>query len=338
MLRIVPLTDERAAHAIDRTVAELDAPDIPFDTLEGYRARLRYPWPSQELEQYLAVRDGAPVGHLELGLPQLDNRDNVNMLLCVLPAERRAGAGRAMLTFAIERARALGRRHLIGASAGGPASSPSGPSGGGGPAGPGGPVSDGAAFAAAVGAVPGLVELRSRLDVTAAAPADVPPPPGYRIVRWTGTPPGEYLDDVGYLDSRLNLDAPVGDLAWEPTRVDAARVRATEEMLRARGCVTFHTGAVDEAGGRLVAWTVISGRAGHARHAWQGITMVDPAHRGRRLGLTIKIQNLAYARAGRPGLREIDTFNAAQNDHMLRINREVGFRPVDRWIQWQLTD
>jgi GNAT superfamily N-acetyltransferase len=312
MLRIVPLTDEQAAFEIDRAAATVEAPDIPFDTAETYRARLRHPWPGQEVQQFLAVRDGVPAGHLELALPQLDNLANVNVQLFVHPDHRRRGTGRALLAFAVERAVALGRRHLIGVAA------------------------DSAAFATAVGAGPALAEIRSRLEL-AAAPEDSPAAAGYRIVRWTDMAPEEFLDDLGSLDSRLNGDAPVGDLAWEPENVDAARIRAGEQAARRRLRTTFQTGAVHEASGRLVAWTMIGAQRDTAWHAWQNITIVDPGHRGHGLGLTIKKQNLRYAHSGRPGLRAIDTFNAATNDHMLRINRAMGFREVDRWTQWQLT-
>jgi GNAT superfamily N-acetyltransferase len=315
MLRIAPLTDDRAAFEIDRAAAESDTPDIPIGTFEAYRARQRHPWPGHDLEQYLAVRDGVPAGHLELGLPQLDNLANVNVQLFVHPEQRRRGVGRALFAHAVERTRALGRRHLIGPSTDG-----------------------GAAFAKAMGAAAGLVEVRSRLDLaTTAEPADTSVAAGYRLARWTNVAPAEFLDDLGRLDSRLNVDAPIGDLAWEVEQIDAARVRAAEEAMRVRRRTAFHTGAVHEDSGRLIAWTMIAGQDDTAWHAWQNITIVDPGHRGHGLGLTIKNQNLRYARSSRPGLRAIDTFNAAANDHMLRINRTMGFRAVEQWTQWQVT-
>jgi GNAT superfamily N-acetyltransferase len=315
MLRIAPLTDDRAAFEIDRAAAEVDSPDIPFGSFEAYRARLRHPWPGSELEQFLAVRDGVGVGHLALALPQLDNVANVNLELVVHPGHRRRGTGRALIAFAVERAGALGRRHIIGETGAGA----------------------GASFAAAVGAAPGLVEIRSRLELGAAEPADTPVAPGYRLVRWTGVAPEEYVDDLGYLDSRLNVDAPVGDLALEPEKVDAARIRAAEAAHRVRHRVAFHTGAVHEGSGRLVAWTLITSRDDVPRHAWQLITIVDPGHRGHGLGLAIKNQNLRYVRSARPAVRVIDTYNAAGNVHMLRINRLMGFRKVDQVTLWQLT-
>ena len=150
-----------------------------------------------------------------------------------------------------------------------------------------------------MGAVPALAEIRSRLDL-AAAPEDSPVAPGYRIVRWTDVAPEGFLDDLGSLDSRLNGDAPVGELAWEPENVDAARIRAGEQAARRRLRTTFQTGAVHEDSGRLVAWTMIGAQRDIAWHAWQNITIVDPGHRGHGLGLTIKKQNSGTPTAAAP--------------------------------------
>jgi hypothetical protein len=46
----------------------------------------------------------------------------------------------------------------------------------------------------------------------------------------------------------------------------------------------------------LVAWTLIVVDATIDYHGWQQITIVDPAHRGHRLGISSKLENLAYAR------------------------------------------
>ena len=72
-----------------------------------------------------------------------------------------------------------------------------------------------------------------------------------------------------------------------------------------------------------------------ADHAWQFLTVVDPAHRGHRLGLAVKLANLRYALGHEPALRVIDTWNAAANRHMIAINEALGFRPVDVWSKWQ---
>lgn len=70
-------------------------------------------------------------------------------------------------------------------------------------------------------------------------------------------------------------------------------------------------------------------------HAWQHITIVDPAHRGHRLGMWVKLANLRYTRGEEPALRNIDTWNAATNSHMIAINEALGFRAVEGWAEYQ---
>jgi len=312
-------------YEISRSGWETDVPDIPHASPAVFRATLWRSWPATKHERYVAFLDGVAAGFLQLSLPQADNLGNVDVALLIAPKNRRRGVGRAMWAHAVERTQALGRKHLVGSTT---------------------DHNDaGEAFAVAMGASPGLAEVRSRLDV--------PPPDqdrldallvdswrhadGYRLVQWTGVPPEEFLDDLAYLDGRLNLDAPTGDLALEPQKVDAARVRATEERQIAVGRTAFHTGVGHAASGRVVAWTVIAGENDTPTHAWQNITIVDPDHRGRRLGMIVKLENLRQARILRPELAAIDTFNAAANRHMLAINEAMGFRRVDSWMQWQLT-
>ncbi|WFF07433.1 hypothetical protein O7622_02190 [Micromonospora sp. WMMD1076] len=119
--------------------------------------------------------------------------------------------------------------------------------------------------------------------------------------------------------------------------MDAARVRDAERALDARGVRRYNTGAVHEATGRLVGWTQLSLDASSTGHAWQQITIVDPGHRGHRLGLLGKTGNLVYALANEPALRAVDTWNAAVNRHMIEINEQLGFRPAAGSVDWQLT-
>src|SRR5581483_8081231 len=106
---------------------------------------------------------------------------------------------------------------------------------------------------------------------------------------WFGHAPDEYVDDVSYLDGRLLADAPTGDLALEAENVDAQRTRAIEACLEGRKRRCYNTGAVHEESNRLVAWTGMNVENEQDWHAWQGITIVDPAHRGHRLGALVKI-------------------------------------------------
>ncbi|MEV4345593.1 GNAT family N-acetyltransferase [Actinoplanes sp. NPDC049596] len=318
---IEPFGSPDAGYAIRRAVHEHDTPDIPFMSEAAFQAGLLHPPPGLTFERYLGLLDGEPVGFLELELFQLDNLTNAHVLLEVLPQHRRHGVGRALYEVLLERAAAHGRKHLIGMTAD--------------------RHPDGAAFATAMGAVAGQEDTRSRLDLTRLDQAHLdnlreralPHAEGYRTIEWLGVPADEIIDDVAYLESRLLADAPMGDMAWEPEKIDAARLREDEEARQRRGRLSYCAGALR--GDRLVAWTVIAGELAQPSQAWQQTTLVDPDHRGHRLGMLVKLANLDNIRRNRPGIEAIDTFNASQNEYMLRINRDMGFRAVDVHVEWQ---
>jgi GNAT superfamily N-acetyltransferase len=321
-ITVEPLTESLLdrAYEIHRAGWDHDVPDIPSAPLAAFRAALRSPWPGNTEEGYVGLLDGQPVGSLGLRLPQRDNLDSATVEIRVLPEHRRLGVGRALWAHAVTRARALGRKRLFGQTVQ--------------------RFPDGDAFAAAMGATAALAETRSRLDVATAdlSHLDGLRADGYRLVRWTGLARDEWLDDVAYLDSRFNLDAPQGDLEVEQEIVDARQVREIERAQTVRRRTTFHAGAVHVATGRLVAWTFLAGSDDRPWQAWQNITLVHPEHRGHRLGLLVKLDNLRHIRAARPELRAIDTFNATANERMLAINQTMGFRAVDSWAQWQWSE
>jgi GNAT superfamily N-acetyltransferase len=326
-----PADDAVAGQALEMNAAAAaaDVPDLPLCP-QRFLGGLRHPWPGDRTELRLAHLDAMPVGYLELSLPQLDNLENASAEIVVHPEHRRRGVGRALHEEAVRVARDHGRKRLMGHTVDQL---------------PGGPTRTraGGAFAAALGAESVLAEVRRRLDVSVLEPAVLDRlltegwsrAAGYALVQWMNEAPEQYVDDVAYLDSRLLEDAPMGDLAWEPEKVDAKRVRDTEAALDARGSRRYHSGIRHEATGQLVAWTTLDFGATVPWHAFQQITIVEPRHRGHRLGAIVKIENLRFALAHEPDLRVIDTWNAAANDHMIAINEAMGFRPVDSWNNWQ---
>ena len=326
---VVPFgdTDEVAIHQayeIFRDSSRHDVPDLPPPSAHTFITGIRLPHTGYTAERAIGYLDGQPAGYLCLEMPQLDNLDNATVDLSVTPALRRHGVGRALHAHAVQRARALNRKRLSAETVQGPGSD---------------------AFAAAMGSSPALAETRSRLDLRAVDQdrLDVmlaeawTHAGGYRFVKWDGVPPDEFIDDVAALDSRFMSDAPLGDLDWEPEKVDADRVRKSEQQRLERGFGRFHGGIEHVASGRLVAWTTLAGAGDTPTHLWQNITIVDPAHRGHRLGMVVKLENLRHAREHRPELTAVDTFNASSNAHMLAINVAMGFRAVDSWMQWQQT-
>jgi RimJ/RimL family protein N-acetyltransferase len=133
------------------------------------------------------------------------------------------------------------------------------------------------------------------------------------------------------------VDAPTGDLAVEQELYDADRVRGQEATELGRGHRWYSTAARHDATGKIVARTKLSFEANDDTHARQRVTIVEPAHRGRRLGLIVKSANHAYTRAHEPALRVIDAWNAEENTHMRVVNAMLGFQPVDGWSVFQLS-
>jgi len=93
---------------------------------------------------------------------------------------------------------------------------------------------------------------------------------------------------------------------------------------------------VHDATGEVAGYTELAFDPCNDAHAWQWDTIVDPAHRGHRIGLVLKIENLRFVLTQEPALRTVSTFNAGSNDHMIAINEALGFRPFDTWCDWQL--
>jgi len=334
-IAVTPLdpADEKAveqAYQIVEAAIAVDVPDFPPVGRQRFLAELRHPWPGSAHERALATIDGVAAGFVVIELPQLDNLDNAEVDLTVHPEHRRRGVGRALYEHAQSVVRGLGRKRLMSMSV---------------ETLPGGVARDeaGGAFATAMGAKGALTDVRRRLDVTKADDADLDRQlaaaweraAGYSIIQWRGPTPEAIIDDIAYLDGRLLTDAPMGDLDWEAENIDADRIRAADAVVAARGRRRYNTAVRHDGSDKVVAFTTIDFPGTVDWHAFQQITIVDPTHRGHRLGTVVKLENLRYTRAHEAGLRSIDTWNADVNDHMISINEAMGFRPVDGWQNWQ---
>jgi GNAT superfamily N-acetyltransferase len=240
--------------------------------------------------------------------------------LVVDPAHRRRGVGRALIAALRRTARAEGFAQLGHAAL----------------------AADDMAtgFGTAIGATPGLDVEQNRLLI-----ADLPPglvagwiarsserAKGYSLVAFNNKCPEEYLERCARAYEIMNT-AP--DQEAEPLRVDADRVRAGLAVHAGRG-EGFHTTALHEQSGELVALTEMRHIRFRPWHAGQGDTCTHPAHRDKGLGRWIKAHNLQWLLDKHPEVEEIDTWNAGVNEPMLNINRELGFRRIRTWSHWRL--
>ncbi|WP_433299536.1 GNAT family N-acetyltransferase [Actinoplanes sp. CA-030573] len=345
-MTIAPL-DPADAAAIDEwydlvvAVTRHDLPDFPTPSRRAHVARFTHPWPHSTEEAILA-RDGAHIiGAASYQIPQNEDLSTLYLDLIVHPAHRRRGVGTNLLQ-AVE---AAARRHhrtlieveTVRALAGGPARDESG-----------------YRYLTARGHRPGMTSIRSRCELPVRGPllcspigaaADHPSlcspvraaAAGYSLIQWRDAAPAELIDDLAALQTRLMLDAPTGTLSADQRSYDAARLRAQEATEQARGHRSYSTAARHDSTGRIVARTKLAFESAANTHARQRITLVEPAHRGHRLGMQIKSANHAYAQAHEPPLRFIDAWNADDNTHMRAVNTQLGFRPVDAWPAFQLS-
>jgi GNAT superfamily N-acetyltransferase len=159
---------------------------------------------------------------------------------------------------------------------------------------------------------------------------------GYSLVQWRTTAPDKYLEDLAVLEGKLSTDVPFDDLAWEPEVYDAQRMRGREATVTGRGMRQFTTAVRHDASHQLVGTSTITLMSTMSEHAQQWETIVLEEHRGHRLGMLLKIENLRFARREEPQLRYIDTVNADSNGPMLRVNLALGFEPVRSWAEWEL--
>jgi GNAT superfamily N-acetyltransferase len=312
-------------------VTAQDLPDFPTPSRPEHAARFAYPWPTLTEEALLAWAGDRMVGAASYLLPQAQNLNMVYLELIVHPRQRRRGIGTRLLDAVYASARRH-HRSLIETQTVRSL--------------PGGAARDEAGYRYLTnrGHQPGVTSIRSRCQIAdhcggnAATLAEAwTHADGYSLVQWRDAAPDEIIQDVAALQSRLMLDAPTGDLAVEPELYDADRIRGQEATELGRGHRSYSTAARHDATGQIVARTKLSFEANDDTHARQRVTIVEPAHRGRRLGLIVKSANHAYVRPHEPALRVIDAWNAEDNTHMRAVNAMLGFQPVDGWSVFQLS-
>lgn len=128
--------------------------------------------------------------------------------------------------------------------------------------------------------------------------------------RWEGEPEATYTVD-------------------ELLAVEAASVAAHQDW--------WNVGVRHDATGELVGISEVYLPRARPWIVFQGDTGVHPDHRGHGLGAWMKAVNHLRLRDERPDVEVVQTWNATGNEPMLRINRALGFAPVQRFQGWFLS-
>jgi hypothetical protein len=203
-------------------------------------------------------------------------------------------------------------------------------------------VDTGGPFARRLGFIPVQRNVRRRLDLPLhAAHADAlradprATPSGYSLLTFRDRWPDEYLEDRFVLGHRMSTDVPTGEQELDAEEWDEERVRAMEAFLAAQNRAKVTTAARHDATGRLVAFTEVVVPLGAPESAWQHDTLVLREHRGHGLGFAVKVANLWPLTEWHPAVRTVNTWNAADNEHMIAVNDAMGFEVVAHSTFWR---
>jgi GNAT superfamily N-acetyltransferase len=157
----------------------------------------------------------------------------------------------------------------------------------------------------------------------------------YRLHSWTDTTPADRLADIAHLYTRMSTDAPSAGLDEPEDTWTAERVSSDEQRELASPRSTLVTAVEHVGSGRLVGYTSLAVPRETSRSVGQEDTLVLREHRGHRLGMLLKLANLRYLQAERPGHPSITTFNAEENRPMLDVNEALGFVPMGYEGAWK---
>lgn len=314
--------DLAGAVAVLEAARQVDCPHELSPTTSTYAAQLRHGWDGDPPVVGLA-RDGSSrvLGVLEVWLPHWDNTHSGSVDVTVDPLARRQGLGRRLFELGVDKVRAAGRSLTLTDCFDLPGS---------------------VAFCRAMGLEQASAEVQRRQDLRALDWARLDREfaaaqqraADYELVRLAGPIPEELLAAVVWVAASIN-DAPIDDLDIEDEVFSPQRQRAFEAAQAAMNqrhyrLVARHCDSGDLAGHTMVA--VDTERPGFGT---QEDTSVLRAHRGRRLGLFLKIAMLRWLQEEEPQLRTLDTWNAESNAHMIAVNEALGYTVVARAIDWQ---
>jgi GNAT superfamily N-acetyltransferase len=304
--------------------------------------------PYERLVVLLARVDSRIVGRVGISMPLADNTDTAIISLEILPDCQGRGVGRELLEAAEQFARGELRRTLIVETHHSAAALEG---------------DDGGVISAAhdSGTLP-----RSSREVVFASQAgyelqrverfsSCPFPMGredldglkshasrtagqdYAIHTWTDACPAEWVRDMAVLESLLDGDESVSAYeAGEPEiQWDDARVREAETLAQASGRQTMICAVEYQPTGRLVGFTAISILGHRDDVVFQDETVVLQEHRGRKLGMLIRVCNLERLAQEQRAIRKIYTWDAAEKEYMVSVNHALGFRPAGYTGEWQ---
>lgn len=155
---------------------------------------------------------------------------------------------------------------------------------------------------------------------------------GYRVEYHSGGLPEELIEPYAATKHTARDDA---DSDLRPSSYDPGRLRASLATLNARGMKPHIVVAIHEESGTVAGLTEVVTPVQHPTRADQYDTIVRPDHREHGVAQAIKARMLFELRSAEPALREVQTWNAPDNEFMLTVNAELGFKPDREWREYE---
>ena len=153
----------------------------------------------------------------------------------------------------------------------------------------------------------------------------------YVVHQWMDSCPKKWEKDFVRLEQDLVSGEDTED--YEPW--DVAQLRETEELSALTGRRTLVSAAECLESGKLVGFTSISVLGSRDDVAFQDDTVVEQAHKGRDVGLLIKVANMGQLMRVFPEAESIFTWNAPENSYMLSVNAQLGYVNAGMTGQWR---
>lgn len=329
--RLNPADDETfdAWHAVYWAAERFGREHANAWALEEFRADRTSDSPHRTFAMLTGWVDGQCVAAGDVEMSLVDRADEAQVYCFVHPDHRRRGHGSQLLA-ALEGIAQEHGRTVLTAEAAYPYD---GPADGAGSAGPEFASRHGYSFG--LGDVMRVLDLPTdpaRLERLLAEAASHHP--SYTIRTWIGPVPDDIVAGWVELNALVATEAPTGDLEVAPHAADVAVHRAREAVSAAQRRTNFHATALD-ADGRPVAYNELVLPELDPGRVYQWGTLVRREHRGHRLGMAVKAANLLQLQQAHPEPLLLATYNAEVNSHMIGINEQLGFRPVERLGEFQ---
>ena len=289
-------------------------------SLDEAKLEFRRHDPTERGEAWAAYDGGTMVGGASLWLPLLDNLTKCWGKVGVDPDHRRRGIGAALIAQIVTRVEEEGRTTMVTESAYPLHARQDHPY---------------RRFAEANGFTVAIDEILRVLPLpvdpamlqTLAIQA-APHHTAYPIESFVNDLPDRLLASYCALRNQLGVDAPTGDVDFEPESMTPQlwleRIAEEKQLGRTR----FTTVAIDETG-NVVAYTDLILPPPPSRDVWQWGTLVHRNQRGHRLGMAVKARNLEQLMAADSGRVRVLTCNAETNHYMVDINVRLGFEAIE---------